>query len=214
MWPSKDRILQSKLLGVFLCLLCTRALNLLEPRQLGIVVDKIGASPTHMPIVEVVLWIIYRWIDSSIISQIRRMLWLPFEQYADVSLKKAAYNHIMGLSREFHTGKQSGELYTAIGQGHSLKSIVQLLLFSVVPMLTDLTVAFVYLCWIFGPYMALIVATTTVIFLLTSAYFVEKQTEPRRRATGLSRRENQVMYDTVGGYVQSPMTCSYTIPQP
>lgn len=200
LWPSKDRILQAKLLGVCLCLLCTRALNLLEPRQLGIVVDRIGMSQVHMPILEVFLWVVYRWIDSSIITQIRYMLWLPFEQYADGSIKKAAYNHIMSLSRDFHTEKRSGELYTSIGQGRSLKSIVQVLLFRIVPMLIDLTVAFVYLCWIFGPYMALIVATTTLIFLWTSAYFVDRQTEPRRRLTGLARKEHQVMYDTIGGW--------------
>ncbi|KAM0796010.1 hypothetical protein BDR22DRAFT_812779 [Usnea florida] len=196
--PAKDRVLQAKLLGVCLCLLCTRALNLLEPRQLGIVVDQIGMS--HMPIVEVSLWVVYRWADSSIISQVKYILWLPLEQYGEGSLKKAAYNHIMGLSRDFHTEKRSGELYTSIGQGRSLQSIVEALLFRVVPMLIDLIVAFVYLCWIFGPYLALIVAVTTVIFLWTSAYFVEKQTEPRRRLTGLSRKEHQVMYDTVGGW--------------
>lgn len=167
---------------------------------MGIVVDKIGSS--RMPILEVLLWVVYRWADSSIISQLKYILWLPLEQYGEGSLKKAAYNHIMGLSRDFHTEKRSGELYTSIGQGHSLQSIVEALLFRVVPMLIDLSVAFVYLCWIFGPYMALIVAVTTVVFLWTSAYFVEKQTEPRRRLTGLSRKEHQVMYDTVGGYVQ------------
>ena len=206
LWPSKNRILQAKLLGVCLCLICTRALNLLEPRQLGIIVDRIGMSQVHMPIMEVVLWIVYRWIDSSIITQVRYMLWLPFEQYAEGSLKKAAYNHIMSLSRDFHTEKRSGELYTSIGQGDSLKEILQVLLFSILPMLTDLTVAFVYLCYIFGPYMALIVATTTLIFLWTSTHFVNRQTEPRRRLTGMSRKEYQVMYDSVGGYVRSTAT--------
>lgn len=171
-------------------------------------------SQTHVPVLEVLLWVVYRWLDSSIISQIKYMLWLPLEQYSDGSLKKAAYNHIMSLSRDFHTEKRSGELYTSIGQGKSLKSIVEVLLFRVVPMLIDLTVAFVYLCWIFGPYMALIVAVTTVIFLWTSAYFADQQTEPRRRLTGLSRKECQVMYDTVGGYVQSIATFPQTTLQP
>lgn len=170
-------------------------------------------SPAHMPIFEVLLWIVYRWTDSSIITQTRYILWLPFELYAAGSLKKAAYNQIMGLSRDFHTEKQSGELYASIGQGASLKSIVQALLFRVVPMLIDLTVAFVYLCWIFGPYMALIVSATTAIFLWTSAYFVDQQTEPGRRWTGLSRKEKQVMYDTIGGYVQSTATFLQTAPQ-
>ena len=156
-----------------------------------------------MPVLEVLLCVVYRWADSSIISQIRYTLWLPFEQYADGSLKKAAYNQIMGLSRDFHTEKRSGELYTSISQGNSLKAIIEVLLFKIGPMLIDLTVAFVYLCWIFGPYMALIVGTTTAIFLWTSAYFVDRQTESRRRLSGLSRREFQLMYDTIGGYVKS-----------
>lgn len=200
LWPTKDVILQAKLLGVCLCLLCTRALNLLEPRQLGIVVDKIGNSPANLPVFEVFLWIVYRWIDSSVIGYVKWILWLPFEQYADGSLKKAAYNQIMSLSRDFHTEKQSGELYTSIRQGGSLKSIIEMLLFRVAPMLADLTVAYVYLCWIFGPYMALIVAATTLIFLWTSAYFIDQLIEPRRRLKGLARKEDQLMYDTVGGW--------------
>lgn len=156
-----------------------------------------------MPILEVFLWTVYRWADSSVISKIKYALWLPIEQYADGSLKKATYNQIMGLSRDFHTEKQSGELYTSIGQGHSLESIFEVLLFKIVPLIIDLTLAFVYLCWVFGPYMALIVAATTAIFLGTSFYFVDRQREPRRRWKGLSRREGQVMYDSIGGYVQS-----------
>ena len=190
------------------CILCTRALNLLEPRQLGIVVDKLGTSQAHLPILEVILWIMYRWMDSSVISQIKYILWTPLEQYAEGSLKKATYNQIMSLSRDFHTEKRSGELYTSIRQGNSLTSIIEMLLFKLGPMIVDLTVAFVYLCWIFGPYMALIVATTTMIFLWTSAYFVDRQTEPRRRLTGLSRKEYQLMYDTIGGYVQFAISIS------
>ena len=178
------------------------------------VVDKVGMSQSHIPVAEVLLWIFYRWVDTSIVNQIKYTLWLPFEQYADGSLKKAAYNQIMGLSRDFHTEKRSGELYTSIGQGHSLKSIVEVVLFKIVPMLIDLAVAFVYLCWIFGPYMALIVAATTVIFLWTSAYFVDQQKELRRRLAGLLRKEYQIMYDTVGGYVQSTTICPSSIPQP
>ena len=155
-----------------------------------------------MPIFEVLLWIVYRWLDSSVVSQIKYMLWLPVEKYAAGSLQKAAYNQVMGLSRDFHTEKRSGELFTSIRQGDSLTSMVEMILFKILPMLVDLGVAFVYLCWIFGPYMALIVAATTMIFSWTSAYFIDRQTEPRRRQIGLCRKEFQQMYDTVAGYVQ------------
>ncbi|CAD6570642.1 MAG: hypothetical protein ASARMPREDX12_003784 [Alectoria sarmentosa] len=200
LWPSKDRILQAKILGVCLCLFCERALNVLEPRQFGIVVDRLGMSQGHVPtlFLEFGLWVLFS--QGSIIRQMRHMLWLPVEQYAEGSIKTASYNHIMGLSRDFHTTKHSAELYTAISQGNSLKQIAETLLFSVLPMFVDVAVAFVYLYWVFGPYMALIVAATTVIFVWASFAFVGQQVEPRRKCNALKRREFQVMYDTVGGW--------------
>ena len=140
-------------------------------------------------------------MDASIISQVKQVLWLPIEQYSDGALKKAAYNQIMRLSRDFHTEKRSGELYRSIDQGHSLRSIFTLLMFKVATILLDLIIAYVYLCWVFGPYLALIVAATTMIYLWTSAYLIDRQTEPRRRFVGLSRKENELKCDTIRGYV-------------
>lgn len=54
--------------------------------------------------------------------------------------------------------------------------------------------------FVFGPYMALIVAATTMIYLWASSYSIAKQVEPLRRSNGLARKENQLMYDSVGGW--------------
>lgn len=200
LWPSTSRILQAKILGVCLCILGGRALNVLEPRQFGIVVDRLSMSQGHVPLLEVSLWVLFSWVHHSVLSEIRYILWLPIEQYAEGSIKTASYNQIMRLSRDFHTSKRSAELYTAISQGQSLKMIAEALLFKVIPMLVDVAVAFIYLYWVFGPYMALIVAATTVVFVWASFAFVGQQTKPRRKWNGLIRREFQVLYDTVGGW--------------
>ena len=52
----------------------------------------------------------------------------------------------------------------------------------------------------FGPYMALNVVATTAFYLSASFYLVSKQIEPQRKALGFWRKENQLMYDTVGGW--------------
>lgn len=54
--------------------------------------------------------------------------------------------------------------------------------------------------YIFGPYMALTVAATTITYLWISIYLVAKETAPRRRYRGLQQKESQLMYDTVGGW--------------
>ena len=62
------------------------------------------------------------------------------------SLKTAAYNQIMGLSRDFHTEKQSGELFKAIEQGRSITTLLDMVLFKIGPIFIDVLVAVSYLC--------------------------------------------------------------------
>ena len=198
LWPPRSREFQTRILGVCLCLLCARALNVLEPRQFGIVIDRLSLSRSQVPLQEFGLWALFGWFRYSVLREIRAWIWLPVEQYAEGSIKTASYNRIMDLSRDFHTTKKSAQLYTAISQGNSLKSIAEVLFFKVLPLLVDVGVAFVYLYWVFGPYMALIVAATTVVFVWASFAFVGQQTEPRRKWNGLVRKEYRVMYDTIG----------------
>ena len=147
--PTKDRILQLNLFGVFVCLACGRALNVLEPRQFGIVLDRMSAvtSDVHLRSImsEIVLFIFYRWIEAVLNYPAKRLLWTPIEQNADRSLQTAAYNHIMDLSRDFHTEKQSDELYTSISQGSSIINILETVIFRILPVFTDLVLAAIYL---------------------------------------------------------------------
>ena len=147
--PTKDRILQLNLFGVFVCLACGRALNVLEPRQFGIVLDRMSAvtSDGHLRsiMLEVLLFVFYRWIEAVLMAPAKRLLWTPIEQNADRSLQTAAYNHIMDLSRDFHTEKQSGELYASISQGSSIINILKTVIFQILPVFIDLALAAIYL---------------------------------------------------------------------
>lgn len=61
------------------------------------------------------------------------------------TLKTAAYNQIMSLSRDFHTEKHSGELFKAIEQGRSITNLLDTVLFQIGPIFIDVVVAFSYL---------------------------------------------------------------------
>ena len=74
-WPSnpKDRKLQLNVLGVVICLACVRALNVLVPHQLGVVINALGASRNHLPLMAIGLYIFYLMASSSAgIQSIRR----------------------------------------------------------------------------------------------------------------------------------------------
>lgn len=148
-WPTKQRLLHLNLIGVFLCIACTRALNILQPRQFGIVLDHLGtlgdgASARSLAF-QVFLYVFYGWLSGQVLSPVRGRLWLPVQQNASKSLQKAAYNHIMDMSLDFHAEKQSGELYESVSQGQSVLALLGLVLFDLIPVLVDLVVTVTYL---------------------------------------------------------------------
>ena len=149
LFPTKNRILQFNLFVLFICLACGRAVMVLEPRQLGIVFDRMSTVTSDAdlkPIMsEVILFVFYRWVEGVLAGPAERLLWRPIEQNAERSLQTATYNHIMDLSRDFHTEKQSGELYTSISQGSSMINILDTVIFQILPVFIDLVLAAVYL---------------------------------------------------------------------
>ena len=128
-----------------LCLIAGRVLNVLEPRQLGILLDSLASSHHGFPVLEAALYMFYFWLPSSVLGPIRHILWEPVELSAQAAIKTAAYNKVMDLSCDFHTEKRSGELYASINQGGSVVGLLDLLVFQTVPMFVDICVAFFYL---------------------------------------------------------------------
>ncbi|KAA6415967.1 MAG: hypothetical protein FRX48_00686 [Lasallia pustulata] len=169
--------------------------------SLGIAIDALSNPQGHVPYFEVGLYILYFYLGSYAgIPAVRNWLWLPVEQFAYRRITTAAYNHIMGLSSDFHDRKQSGELYKSIEQGRAVNELLETVLFEVFPTLVDLLVASAYLSYLFGAYMALIVAAMTVFYMWISTYFTAMQSEPRRRQRDLSRKEYQILYDSMGNW--------------
>jgi len=66
-WPSnsKDRKLRWNVLGVVICLACIRASNVLIPHQLGVVINALGTSRDHVPLMAIGLYILYSLAPSS-----------------------------------------------------------------------------------------------------------------------------------------------------
>ncbi len=126
MWPYGKRPLQLRMVGIACCVLLSRALNVLVPRQLGILVNTLGIGNTTSAYSALAFYILFNWIQSNM-SVFHDVLWGPVEIYARGSLECASYNHVMSLSCDFHDTKQSGEMFEAINQGSSV--VVSVLLY-------------------------------------------------------------------------------------
>ncbi|KAL8778539.1 MAG: hypothetical protein Q9213_007368 [Squamulea squamosa] len=197
-WPTRRPRLYMNIVGCVVCILCDRVFSVLQPRQLGIIIT-ILTSGSGSPYTGIGLYIFYYWV-SAVLHSVKDCLWLPVEQYAETQISTAAYNHIMDLSSEFHDNKQSGEIYRTISQGDSITGLLDTVCWRVGPMLLDLVVGYGYLYYLFGPYMALLAAATTLAYLSSAIQLNSKQSRPRRKYLELARKEGQAMYDSVGSW--------------
>ena len=189
------------MISVGLCLVAVRVLNVLVPRQLGLLVNSLGHANSVQPFMELSIFVGLSLLDSSIgIEALRAYLWLSVENQAYKSIDNASFNHIMSLSSDFHDSKQSGELYQAMHQGRSVIELLETMLYQLVPMSLDLVIACFYVYYLFDAYMVLIVTSTMVIYLWASAFLVAKQIPARRINLAAWRRAFQVLYDTMGGW--------------
>nr|POF18481.1 heavy metal tolerance protein [Quercus suber] len=184
LWPAHNLYLQLCLAAVAGVLVAERVLNILIPRQFGIVVDELtsGAGTGGLAWRAIALWLLYSWLGSSSgVKLIRHFADIPVQQWSHQSISTAAFRHIMNLSMDFHTEKNSGELITAIQQGRELQELLEYLAFSMVPTLLDLVIAFFYVYTLFDLYMALTLFTVGVAYCWIGAKTTIWSIKQRRR---------------------------------
>ncbi|PWW73909.1 hypothetical protein C7212DRAFT_283744 [Tuber magnatum] len=202
LWPSEDRRLQASMVMVAFCLLAERGLNALVPHQLGVVTNSLSTgNGISIPWLQVSIYVVFRWLDSgSGIPALHRYLWIPVDQYASRSITTAAYNHVMSLSHDFHTNKKSVEIYSSVRQGRSVNGFIESVLFAVLPMLSDLCIAFAYFYYMFNAYMALIVAVVSIVYLYATAKLGATKNQIRRDYNTARIEEANVMCEAMSSW--------------
>jgi hypothetical protein len=213
-WPVHNKRLQFRAILVGACLLAKNLLNVLIPRQLGIITDSltkhtsiVGVTGSvigrldHGPWTAIAIYTVLRFLrSSSCLGWLRYWLWLPLSQYAYDALSCASHAHMMNLSADFHDSKTSSELSQAISQGRSVSNLVDSVCFSIIPMLIDLGVAFTYLYWVFGPYMALLTASASIAYIYVTGKMITAIVQPRRDYVTTKRKEAVIVVQGFEGW--------------
>ncbi|KNG50773.1 heavy metal tolerance protein precursor [Stemphylium lycopersici] len=179
-----------------------RVLNLLTPRQLGIITTELEkAYQTKsgvMPWKDIGLWVLFSWINSyaglGIIDGIANLV-ISNSAYRRITL--LAYEHVLSLSMDFHTSKDSGEVLKAVEQASSLNTLVEMVLFDIAPILLDLVVAMYYVTTLFDAYMAFIVLFMGAAYIAIGFYFTTLSQPKRRDYVEKQRTESSTVNETV-----------------
>ncbi|KAK8055277.1 hypothetical protein PG993_000504 [Apiospora rasikravindrae] len=201
-WPVGNRRLQLHAALVGLCLILGNVVNVLIPRQLGIVMDTLsGKDGGRDPWAEVVVFASLKLASSEAgISLLRNMLWLPVDYYAVEALSNAAYSHVMRLSSDFHDSQSSSDLILAISSGHHISNMLESICFQALPMILDLMVAFIYLSVKFGAYEGFITIATGVAFIQAATYIVGMFKDRRNKMVKTYFEEHYVRQAGIQGW--------------
>lgn len=200
-WPVKHRGLQIRVVLVACCLLAKNSLNVLIPRQLGIVTDSLSHENTTNPWVQVLIYASLKFAASEAgVSLLRQWLWIPVEFYSSGALSTAAYSHVLNLSSDFHDAKSSSDIMMAIQSGQNVSNMLESVCFSAIPMLIDMVVAFVYLSVTFGPYEGLITIATSIIFLYIATRMISKLRSARQNEVSAFFEEHYVRQAGIQGW--------------
>jgi ABC-type bacteriocin/lantibiotic exporter with double-glycine peptidase domain len=200
LWPSKSRRLQIVVVACFTLVILQRVVNVLVPIQVGNIttalVGQQGSSTFHVPWIEIFLYVFYRWLQGGqgSLSSLRSSLWIPVSQYSYMELSTAAFEHVHGLSLDFHLGKKTGEVLSALSKGSSINTFLEQVTFQVVPMLFDLIIAIGYFLVYFDVYYALVVGISTFGYLYVTVRMAQWRAEIRRQMVNASRQEDAVKY--------------------
>lgn len=201
LWPSKSVRLQFVVLICFFLVLLQRLVNIAVPLQVGRVTDELKDSH-KMPWLSISLLIGFKFLQgtSGILGAVRSVLWIPISQYSYQALTTASFEYVHGLSLDFHLGKRTGEVLSALSKGNAINNFLEQITFQVLPMIFDLGVAIVYFGIAFDAYYALVVAIITFSYLYLTIRMARWRSEQRRQMTNLSREEDAVKNDSLTSY--------------
>jgi ABC-type multidrug transport system fused ATPase/permease subunit len=198
--PKHDRKVQLCYLACIVCLCAGRVLNILLPRQLGIVADNL-LQDREPPYRALALWLLLSLAryDPGV-DLIQKLVKIPIENFSYRGLTNAAFSHIMGLSMDFQQDSDSAEVIAAIEQGQAITNLLSTFMLEIVPTCLDLVVALIYLSRKFDPSVAIALSAAMVIIISAEAIGLSWNLDRRRKMSKTSRQQATAILQAVQGW--------------
>jgi ABC-type multidrug transport system fused ATPase/permease subunit len=210
LWPKDSPLYQAIVLVCIILLICQRTVNVLGPLQLGVLVDSLGEG--KLPYKEIILYVVYRALQGNqgALGAARSVLWIPVSQSLFRRLSSAAFEHVLGLSLEFHLNKKVGEVTSALSRGASINTFLESFCFQVFPMVFDIFVAGVIFFVKYDAFYTIIVFFIMWSYIFLTIYVAKYRGKQRRDMTVKTREMEAVKTDAIVAYETVQHNCAVT----
>ncbi|KAM0420478.1 hypothetical protein ACHAPT_011772 [Fusarium lateritium] len=208
LWPKDSPVYQAIVVVCLVLLICQRTVNVLAPVQLGVLVDSLGEG--RLPYKEIALYVVYRALQGNqgAIGAARSVLWIPVSQSLFRRLSSAAFEHVLGLSLEFHLNKKIGEVTSALSRGASINTFLENFCFQVFPMVFDIFVAGVYFFAKYDPFYTIIVFFIMWSYIFLTIYVAKYRGKQRRDMATKAREMEAIKTDALLAYETVQHNCA------
>ncbi|XP_023932303.1 ATP-binding cassette sub-family B member 6, mitochondrial [Lingula anatina] len=194
-WPKKNPLLQLFVLLCALLLVAGRVVNLYVPIYSKDIVD---ALTNHQFCWQFILiYVGLRFLQGGgtgsigVINNLRTFMWIGVQQYTTREMAVKLFGHLHGLSLRWHLNRKTGEVLRIMDRGTtSVNSILNYVLFNILPTIADIIIAVVYFLSAFNWWFGLIVLFTMVLYLVMTIVVTEWRTKYRRQMNILDNQRN------------------------
>ena len=168
------------------------------PYVLGVIADKV----THgsIPIRELLFFLALDHLNSeSGLIFVQELSKIPIKQFSYKQLTKAAFNHVMSQSIDFHSTQDSAEVMKAVEQGEALGNVLEMVVIEIVPTLIDVIVACTIFYRKFTPVVGMVLLGASILFMAAEAFSTRLTTGHRRIVTKAERIQIRRMHQAIQG---------------
>ncbi|KIM93402.1 hypothetical protein OIDMADRAFT_35892 [Oidiodendron maius Zn] len=208
LWPSDSHLYQAIVIICLSLMILQRVINVLVPIQLGNLVAALGYG--RIPWKEIILYVVYRSLQGQqgIIGAGRSVLWIPVSQSLLRRLSCAAFEHVLGLSMDFHLSKKIGEVTSALSRGSAMNSFLENFMFNVFPMIFDIFVASIVFFIRYDAFYTLIILVIMWSYIFLTIYMAKFRGRQRRDMATKSREMEAVKTDAIIAYETVQHNCA------
>ncbi|KAF8308376.1 hypothetical protein DL93DRAFT_2171132 [Clavulina sp. PMI_390] len=185
LWPRGSLHLEGLAFFCLILLVLGRFITFLTPttlRQLVAMFDRVQGIPPPSPWKLLFTYVLLRFLQGSGgLAALRDIAWAPVMQYSDRKMSQMAFDHLLNLSLAFHTRRKTGEVLRILDRGQAINHIFELILFNVIPAITDIIVALVVFTFWFSWTLSAVVFLVMFTYIVSSVALTSWRTKIRRQ---------------------------------
>ncbi|PKC10833.1 hypothetical protein RhiirA5_413840 [Rhizophagus irregularis] len=202
LWPKKNFLLQFL---VFVCvglLIAGRIINVLTPQQLKTITNELVGEdgPPRFAWESIALYVLLRFLQGGVglIQSTQNFLWIPIGQYTTREISVKMFEHLHGLSLDYHINRKTGEVLRVMDRGtNSIISLLNQIIFQIFPVLVDIVIAVIYFVVEFGWIFGVIVFITMGSYIYVTVLITEWRTSFRREMIDLDNDARSKAVDSL-----------------